>query len=85
MHRLERKLDRLFERVDASDDGNVDHTELTSALARVTRERRPDTAETPAPAAQETPQAPPAATMSYTSVSVVVAVKQYTSVAAMKA
>ena len=108
--RLERKLDRLFERVDASGDGNVDQAELTNALAKVTRERRPDTTEMPAPSAsQETPsapsqsvpatssspatpapatvpepQAPPAAAaMFYTSVTVVIAVKQYTSVAAM--
>jgi Ca2+-binding EF-hand superfamily protein len=97
--RLERKLDRLFERVDASGDGNVDQAELTDALARVTRERRPDTTETPAPSAsQETPspetsapatvsepQTRPAAAMSYTSVTVVIAVKQYTSIAAMNA
>jgi hypothetical protein len=110
MHRLERKLDRLFERVDASGDGSVDQAELTDALRKVTRERRPHATETPAPSAQQppapasspavpstspspetpppatvsTPQ-PPAAAMSYTSVTVVIAVKQYTSVAAMKA
>ncbi len=111
MRRLERKLDRLFERVDASGDGDVDQAELTNALAKVTRERRPDTTERPAPSAsQETPSASsqvvpatssspatpvpatvpepqtlPAAAMFYTSVTVVIAVKQYTSVAAMNA
>jgi hypothetical protein len=109
MRRLERKLDRLFERVDASGDGNVDQAELTSALTKVTRERRPDTTEspapsappetpstpspsipptssspaTPAPAPGSEPHTPPAAGMFYTSVTVVIAVKQYTSVAAM--
>lgn len=96
---LERRLDRLFERVDASGDGNVDQAELTDALAKVTRERRPDTTRPPAPSAsQETPspetsalatvsepQTQPAAAMSYTSVTVVIAVKQYTSIAAMNA
>jgi hypothetical protein len=111
MRRLERKLDRLFERVDASGDGNVDQAELTSALAKVTRERRRDTTESPAPSASpETPSAPsqsipptspspatpapepvssphtpPAAAVFYTSVTVTIAVKQYTSVAAMNA
>lgn len=99
--RLERKLDRLFERVDASGDGSVDQAELTDALAKVTRERRPEpTDETPAPTAtpETTSEAPssapapsteapsaPSAALSYTSVTVVIAVKQYASVAAMSA
>ena len=92
MRRLERKLDRLFDRVDDSGDGSVDRAELTDALAKVTRERRPDTTETPAPPTSETPSPapsqqvpPPAASMSYTSVTVVIAIKQYASVATMKA
>lgn len=107
MRRLERKLDRLFDRVDGSGDGNVDQAELTDALAKVTRERRPNTSETPAPSTSETPapsqqvpspssspetpaqptvpHTPPAAAMSYTSVTVVIAIKQYSSVAMMKA
>ena len=97
--RLERKLDRLFERVDASGDGSVDQAELTDALAKVTRERRLEpTDETPAPtatpetpseepSAAPSPAAPsaPSAAMSYMSVTVVIAVKQYASVAAMSA
>jgi hypothetical protein len=111
MRRLERKLDRLFERVDASGDGNVDQAELTSALAKVTRERRRNTVESPAPSAVpetpsmpsqpipptssspatpadtpvSTPHTPPAAAVFYASVTVTIAVKQYTSVAAMNA
>ena len=95
MRGLERKLDRLFERVDGSGDGNVDQSELTDALMTVTREPRPDNTEAPAPSAPETPapapatesepQASPATAMSYTSVTVVIAVRQYTSVAAMAA
>lgn len=106
MRRLERKLDRLFDRVDDSGDGNVDQAELTAALAKVTRERQPQT-EAPAPSTPETPtpsqeapstspsaetpaqptvpHTPPAAAMSYTSVTVVIAIKQYSSVAMMKA
>jgi hypothetical protein len=107
---LERKLDRLFDRVDDSGDGSIDQAELTDALAKVTREPRPGTTETPDPSAQETPSpapspeapapsspspetsapatvphTPPAASMFYTSVTVVIAVKKYTSVAAMNA
>jgi len=108
MRRLERKLDRLFERVDDSGDGSVDQAELTDALRKVTREPRPATTEPPAPSAQETPSqppsqgvpsptssespapatvphTPPAAAMFYTSVTVVIAVKQYASIAAMNA
>jgi len=107
MRRLERKLDRLFERVDDSGDGSVDQAELTDALRKVTREPRPATTEPPAPSAQEIPSqppsqgapsptsespapatvplTPPAAAMFYTSVTVVIAVKQYASVAAMNA
>jgi hypothetical protein len=104
MRRLERKLDRLFERVDDSGDGSVDQAELTDALMKVTREPRPATTEAPAPSAQETlsqgapspsssetpepatvPHTPPAAATFYTSVTVVIAVKQYTSIAAMNA
>lgn len=108
MGRLERKLDRLFDRVDAGGDGSVDQAELTDALRTVTRERRPHATETPAPT-QETPspapsqdvppassspetpapatglQTPVASSMLYTNVTVVIAVKQYTSVAAMRA
>lgn len=82
--RLERKLDRLFDRVDASGDGSVDQAELTDALAKVTRERAP---ETPAAPTVTEPQTTPAAgaAMSYTSITVTIAVKQYASVAAMSA
>ena len=93
MRRLERKLDRLFDRVDGGGDGTVDQAELTDALTKVTREPRPDSTEAPAPFAPETPasatesqpQTPPASAMSCTSVTVVIAVRQYTSVAAMAA
>jgi hypothetical protein len=78
---LERKLDRLFERIDAGDDGSVDQTELTDALAKVTRERP----ETSTPTTVSEPQTPPSAAMLYASVTVVIAVKQYSSIAAMKA
>lgn len=93
MRRFERKLDRLFDRVDGRGDGAVDQAELTDALTKVTREPRPDTTEAPAssapetsaPAAESQPQTSPASAMSYTSVTVVIAVRQYTSVAAMAA
>jgi hypothetical protein len=89
--RLERRLDRLFDRVDAGGDGTVDQAELTDALAKVTRERRRETTEetpapTPAPEVpQDTAQETPSMAISYTNVTVVIAVKQYASVAAMNA
>jgi len=111
--RLERKLERLFDRVDASGDGSVDTAELTSALEQVAERRHCDTpatrcqspeqpTETPAPSeptaqaaappesqqppTSQEPQAPTAAgaTFSYTSVTVVVAVRQYTAINAMR-
>jgi Ca2+-binding EF-hand superfamily protein len=35
--RLERKLEKLFDRIDVDRDGGVSKEELTSALAKVTR------------------------------------------------
>ncbi len=79
--RLERKLDRLFDRVDANGDGSLDQTELTDALAAADRRREPP----PPPQGQE-PGSDPAAgqaggtgtvvTFSMTFVSI--AVKRYT-------
>jgi hypothetical protein len=80
MRRLEKRLDRLFERVDDSGDGSLDRAELTDALNKVTREPRTPPTETPAPPAQETPSQ---TALSYTSVTVMIAVKQYSSVAGM--
>lgn len=56
MRRLERKLDKLFDRVDANDDGSLDETELRDALAAADARRQPP----PPPQGQE-PGADPAA------------------------
>lgn len=79
--RLDRKLDKLFDRVDANGDGSLDKTELTEALAAADKRRQP-----PPPQGAE-PGAGPAAgqgaadgtvvTFSMTFVSI--AVKRYTS------
>lgn len=79
--RLDRKLDKLFDRIDANGDGSLDKTELTDALAAADKRRQP-----PPPQGAE-PGAGPAAgqgaadgtvvTFSMTFVSI--AVKRYTS------
>ena len=88
MRRLERKLDRLFDRVDANGDGSVDQTELTDALAAADARRQPP----PSPSGQE-PGTNPATgqagatgtvvTFSMTFVSI--AVKRYTTLQSAEA
>jgi hypothetical protein len=51
--RLERRLEKLFDRVDANDDGALDRNELTDALARVGARRTA----APAPSTAEPAQA----------------------------
>ena len=71
-HRFERRLEKVFDRVDADDDGSLDAGELKNALAKTGRKDGNDSSE-PAPAAHA----------SYASVTVVaIAVKQYTAVSA---
>jgi hypothetical protein len=66
--RLERRLGRLFDRVDANDDGHIDASELTEAL----RTMRPLRGARPSPeTASEAPTV-------WVAVSVTVAVQQYT-------
>lgn len=81
MRRLERKLDKLFDRVDANGDGSLDQTELTDALAAADKRREPP----PPPQGQEPGSGPAAGqagatgtvvTFSMTFVSI--AVKRYT-------
>ena len=79
LRRLERKLEKAFGRVDANDDGAIDQSELTSALADAGRRRGGNA--TPTTSAEPTaPHAPAAAgtsmTFSFTFVSV--AVQRYT-------
>lgn len=81
MRRLDRKLDKLFDRVDANGDGSIDKTELTDALAAADKRREP-----PPPPQGSDPAADPGAgqgasngtvvTFSMTFVSI--AVKRYT-------
>ena len=78
VRRLERKLEKVFGRVDANDDGAIDKEELTTALARVAT-RRGAQAE-PAPPLEPPPapaQTGTTVTFSFTFVSV--AVQRYTS------
>lgn len=84
-HRLERKLERLFDRVDTNDDGGLTREELTRALEGVRRD-----APTAPPAAPATPQTPPvpdastitASTSVNISISITIAVQRYTSIQA---
>ena len=81
--RLERRLDRAFERVDANDDGGIDAGELTTALARGRGRHH-------AVSNDEVPTSPPPAapgpaestgTVSVTTVTfVAVAIQQYTAI-----
>lgn len=81
LRRLDRKLDKLFDRVDANGDGSIDKSELTDALAAVDKRRQP-----PPPQGTE-PGADPAAGQGATDGTVVtfsltfvsIAVKRYTS------
>lgn len=82
-HRLERRLERLFDRVDTNDDGGLTREELTRALEGVRRD-----APTPplaAPATLQTPPVPDAATITAStsvniSISITIAVQRYTSI-----
>ena len=79
--RLDRKLDKLFDRVDANGDGSIDKTELTDALAAADKRRQP-----PPPPQGTEPGADPAAGQSASNGTVVtfsmtfvsIAVKRYT-------
>lgn len=80
LRRLERKLDKAFERVDANDDGAIDKNELTAALARTRGRQRPgpdgpptETAAAEAPAAATT-------TVSFSVTFVSIAVQRYSAV-----
>jgi Ca2+-binding EF-hand superfamily protein len=70
--RFERRLDRLFNRVDANHDGSVDAAELAEALRHV---RRLGGAK---PASDAPSEGDPTTTTAKVSVSVVMAVQQYT-------
>lgn len=80
MRRLDRKLDKLFDRVDADGNGSIDETELTDALAAADARRQPP------PAQSADAGADPAAGQGATSGTVVtftmtfvsIAVKRYT-------
>lgn len=63
--RLERRLERLFDRVDGNGDGSVDRDELTAALTR--RDASPGDSETPV---QDAPAAGVALAVGVTMVSV---------------
>lgn len=69
--RLEKKLERLFERVDANGDGAIDQEELTGALAAADARRQP--------AAPSTTPAAGATTVTFSFTVVSIAVKRYTS------
>jgi len=71
--RLERKLDRLFDRVDANGDGSLDKSELTDALSRAEQRQQPP----PPPPATDGQQS--GTTFSFTMTVVSIAVKRYTS------
>lgn len=53
VRRLERRLEKLFDRVDANDDGAIDKSELTDALSRIGARK----SAAPAPAGGEDPRA----------------------------
>ena len=80
--RLDRKLDKLFDRIDANGDGSLDKTELTEALAAADKRREP-----PPPPQGPDPAADPATgqgastgtVMTFTMTFVSIAVKRYTS------
>ena len=77
MRRLERKLDKLFDRVDANGDGSLDQTELTDALAAADKRREPPPPPQAAdPAAGQAGATGTVVTFSMTFVSI--AVKRYT-------
>lgn len=81
LRRLERKLDRAFERVDRNDDGAIDKDELTAALSRGRGRRGGDDAAPPADAPPPEAQASGAAGVSI-SISVTyvsIAVQRYAS------
>jgi len=86
LDRLERKLAKAFERVDANDDGAIDRNELTAALARSRGPHRhggrPDGHDGPAPADAPTPagQTAGATTVSFSVTFVSVAVQRYAEV-----
>jgi hypothetical protein len=69
--RLERTLEKLFDRVDANHDGSVDKGELANALAQ--------TGPSTAPMTQPTP-----ATSTAPTTYVAVAVEQYTAIGQMR-
>ena len=77
--RLERRLAKVFDRVDANDDGTLDASELASALEKTGRRGKKH--QCCVPAAQASTDPAPVAQASYASVTVVaIAVKQYSAV-----
>lgn len=81
LDRLERKLDKIFDRVDRNDDGAIDKDELTAALSRGRGRRGGVDGPSPADAAPPDGQAAGAGALSI-SVSVTyvsIAVQRYTS------
>ncbi len=80
LRRLERKIERAFERVDKNDDGAIDKEELTAALSRG-RGRRggPDGPPPPADAPPPDGQAAGAFSISISVTYVSIAVQRYTS------
>ncbi len=81
LRRLERKLEKAFERVDANDDGAIDKNELTAALARTKGHHRRGSDGPPPPEAPAT--AAPAAgatTVSFSVTFVSIAVQRYSAV-----
>jgi hypothetical protein len=83
LRRLERKIERAFDRVDRNDDGAIDKDELTAALARG-RGRRGGPDGPPPPADAPSPQGQAAGAGAFSiSISVTyvsIAVQRYTSV-----
>lgn len=78
---LERRLERLFDRIDANDDGSVDASELETALAKVSRQRpegKCGPADSCAPAAPAPDAAGHVTTISTRITFTAVAVRQYT-------
>lgn len=55
LHRLERRLERLFDKVDANGDGALDARELTAALTRAAAPPEPKPEETTTEPAAEAP------------------------------
>lgn len=83
LDRLERKLGKAFERVDANDDGAIDKNELTAALARTRSPHRHGVRHdgpAPADATAQAGQTAGATTVSFSVTFVSVAVQRYAEV-----